>query len=259
MEMLIRCLGDKNVHSFCKSVCVVVPTYNESENLPELVERIFSLNLPRLSVLIVDDNSPDGTSETARRLSTKYIDKGAIQVLQRKTKSGLGTAYTHGFQCALDKGYEIIVQMDADLSHRPEYLPQMIKLLEEYDVVVGSRYLDKNGMDSEWGIHRKILSFCGNLGIKWVAGIQANDVTSGFKAFRAGTLKEIDWTKVRSSGFGFQAEVAFQCEKNGAKLLEYPIVFDERTRGKSKMSFAIICETVYRILLLRANSLLRLK
>jgi dolichol-phosphate mannosyltransferase len=234
---------------------VVVPTYNESENLPELTERIFSLNLPRLSVLIVDDNSPDRTAETARRLSLQY--KGAIQVLQRRMKSGLGTAYIEGFQSASAKGYEIIVQMDADLSHRPEYLPQMIDFLQEYDVVVGSRYIDKNGMDSEWGIHRKILSFCGNLGIRWVSGIQAKDVTSGFKVFRTRILKEIDWTKIRSSGFGFQAEVAFQCEKNGVKILEYPIVFDERTRGKSKMSFAIICETVYIILSLRANSLFR--
>lgn len=251
----MKCLSDKNAYSFRKSVCVVVPTYNESENLPELTERIFSLNLPRLSVLIVDDNSPDRTAETARRLSLQY--KGAIQVLQRSMKSGLGTAYIEGFQSALAKGYEIIVQMDADLSHKPEYLPQMIDFLQEYDVVVGSRYIDKSGMGSEWGIHRKILSFCGNLGIRWVSGIQANDVTSGFKAFRTGTLKEIDWTKIRSSGFGFQAEVAFQCEKNGVKILEYPIVFDERTRGKSKMSFAIICETVYIILSLRANSLFR--
>ena len=251
----MKCLSDKNAYSFRKSVCVVVPTYNESENLPELTERIFSLNLPRLSVLIVDDNSPDRTAETARRLSLQY--KGAIQVLQRRMKSGLGTAYIEGFQSASAKGYEIIVQMDADLSHRPEYLPQMIDFLQEYDVVVGSRYIDKNGMDSEWGIHRKILSFCGNLGIRWVSGIQAKDVTSGFKVFRTRILKEIDWTKIRSSGFGFQAEVAFQCEKNGVKILEYPIVFDERTRGKSKMSFAIICETVYIILSLRANSLFR--
>ena len=251
----MKCLSDKNAYSFRKSVCVVVPTYNESENLPELTERIFSLNLPRLSVLIVDDNSPDHTAETARRLSLQY--KGAIQVLQRGMKSGLGTAYIEGFQSASAKGYEIIVQMDADLSHRPEYLPQMIDFLQEYDVVVGSRYIDKNGMDSEWGIHRKILSFCGNLGIRWVSGIQAKDVTSGFKVFRTRILKEIDWTKIRSSGFGFQAEVAFQCEKNGVKILEYPIVFDERTRGKSKMSFAIICETVYIILSLRANSLFR--
>ena len=251
----MKCLSDKNAYSFRKSVCVVVPTYNESENLPELTERIFSLNLPRLSVLIVDDNSPDHTAETARRLSLQY--KGAIQVLQRRMKSGLGTAYIEGFQSASAKGYEIIVQMDADLSHRPEYLPQMIDFLQEYDVVVGSRYIDKNGMDSEWGIHRKILSFCGNLGIRWVSGIQAKDVTSGFKVFRTRILKEIDWTKIRSSGFGFQAEVAFQCEKNGVKILEYPIVFDERTRGKSKMSFAIICETVYIILSLRANSLFR--
>ncbi|MDP7626976.1 MAG: polyprenol monophosphomannose synthase [SAR202 cluster bacterium] len=251
----MKCFSDKNAYSFRKSVCVVVPTYNESENLPELTERIFSLNLPRLSVLIVDDNSPDRTAETARRLSLQY--KGAIQVLQRRMKSGLGTAYIEGFQSASAKGYEIIVQMDADLSHRPEYLPQMIDFLQEYDVVVGSRYIDKNGMDSEWGIHRKILSFCGNLGIRWVSGIQAKDVTSGFKVFRTRILKEIDWTKIRSSGFGFQAEVAFQCEKNGVKILEYPIVFDERTRGKSKMSFAIICETVYIILSLRANSLFR--
>jgi len=251
----VKCLSDKNGYSFRKSVCVVVPTYNESENLPELTERIFSLNLPRLSVLIVDDNSPDHTAETARRLSLQY--KGAIQVLQRRMKSGLGTAYIEGFQSASAKGYEIIVQMDADLSHRPEYLPQMIDFLQEYDVVVGSRYIDKSGMDSEWGIHRKILSFCGNLGIRWVSGIQAKDVTSGFKVFRTRILKEIDWTKIRSSGFGFQAEVAFQCEKNGVKILEYPIVFDERTRGKSKMSFAIICETVYIILSLRANSLFR--
>jgi len=251
----VKCFSDKNAYSFRKSVCVVVPTYNESENLPELTERIFSLNLPRLSVLIVDDNSPDRTAETARRLSLQY--KGAIQVLQRRMKSGLGTAYIEGFQSASAKGYEIIVQMDADLSHRPEYLPQMIDFLQEYDVVVGSRYIDKNGMDSEWGIHRKILSFCGNLGIRWVSGIQAKDVTSGFKVFRTRILKEIDWTKIRSSGFGFQAEVAFQCEKNGVKILEYPIVFDERTRGKSKMSFAIICETVYIILSLRANSLFR--
>ena len=251
----MKCFSDKNAYSFRKSVCVVVPTYNESENLPELTERIFSLNLPRLSVLIVDDNSPDRTAETARRLSLQY--KGAIQVLQRRMKSGLGTAYIEGFQSASAKGYEIIVQMDADLSHRPEYLPQMIDFLQEYDVVVGSRYIDKSGMDSEWGIHRKILSFCGNLGIRWVSGIQAKDVTSGFKVFRTRILKEIDWTKIRSSGFGFQAEVAFQCEKNGVKILEYPIVFDERTRGKSKMSFAIICETVYIILSLRANSLFR--
>ena len=251
----MKCLSDKNAYSFRKSVCVVVPTYNESENLPELTERIFSLNLPRLSVLIVDDNSPDHTAETARRLSLQY--KGAIQVLQRRMKSGLGTAYIEGFQSASAKGYEIIVQMDADLSHRPEYLPQMIDFLQEYDVVVGSRYIDKSDMDSEWGIYRKILSFCGNLGIRWVSGIQAKDVTSGFKVFRTRILKEIDWTKIRSSGFGFQAEVAFQCEKNGVKILEYPIVFDERTRGKSKMSFAIICETVYIILSLRANSLFR--
>lgn len=251
----MRNLSYENEYSSRKSVCVVVPTYNESENLSELTERIFSLNLPRLSVLIVDDNSPDRTAETAWRLSLQY--EGAIQVLHRKTRNGLGTAYIEGFQSALAKGYEIIVQMDADLSHRPEYLPKMIDLLREYDVVVGSRYIDKSSTDSEWGIHRKILSFCGNLGIRWISGIQANDVTSGFKAFCAGTLKEIDWTKVRSSGFGFQAEIAFHCEKNGLKVLEYPIVFEERTRGKSKMSLAIICETVYIILSLRANFLFR--
>ena len=251
------CLSYENAYPSRKSVCVVVPTYNESENLPELTERIFSLNLPRLAVLIVDDNSPDRTAQTARRLSLQY--KGAIQVLQRRMKRGLGTAYIEGFQSALAKGYEIIVQMDADLSHRPEYLPQMIDLLREYDVVVGSRYIDKSDTDNEWGIHRKILSFCGNLGIRWISGSQTNDVTSGFKAFCAGTLKEVDWTKIRSSGFGFQAEIAFHCEKNGVKVLEYPIIFDERTRGKSKMTFAIICETLCTILSLRANFLFRQK
>ena len=162
------------------SVCVVIPTYNEADNLASLVVRIFDLNIDGLRLIIVDDSSPDGTGELARSLSLEY----EIKVISRPSKEGLGTAYKEGFGFALSTDCNFVIQMDADLSHRPEYIPEMLELLKKYDVVVGSRYVDGGVTDQGWSRSRSILSGVGNFGIKLVAGINVNDATSGFKAFR---------------------------------------------------------------------------
>ena len=230
-------------------VAVVVPTYNEAENMPELVSRLFSLGIDDLRLYIVDDNSPDGTAEIARRLSAER--DGRIEVISRRAKLGLGTAYIAGFTRALDDGRDYIIQMDADLSHAPDHLPVMLRKLEDADVVVGSRYTEGGGSDPNWGIERRLLSAFGNHLIRFVTGLEVRDVTSGFKAYRADALSSLDMDAFRCKGFGFQSEVAYQCQSKGHVALEHPIIFIDRTKGKSKMSLHIIVEAVWKLTLLR--------
>ncbi len=230
-------------------VAVVVPTYNEAENLPELAGRLFALDLEDLRLFIVDDGSPDGTADVARRLSVEYDNR--IEVISRSGKQGLGTAYTAGFSRALQEDIEYVVQMDADLSHVPEEVPRMLAKLDGADVVVGSRYTGGGGLDPEWSAKRRMLSGGGNHLIRAVTGVNVRDVTSGFKAYRAGALRSLDLSRIRCVGFGFQAEIAHYCQANGLSVTEHPITFMERTRGESKMSIRIIAEAMWKLTLLR--------
>lgn len=230
-------------------VTVVVPTFNEAENLPELAKRIFALDIPNASIIVVDDGSPDGTGDVATELG-KQLD-GRVELIQRGTKMGLGTAYIAGFTQALTKGADYVVQMDADLSHRPEYIPAFLERLGEADVVVGSRYVPGGGVDESWGLSRRLLSAGGNFGIRAITALQVKDATSGFKAFRGSALRSLDLSDFRCKGFAFQAEVAHACQRRGYRVSEYPILFADRTKGRSKMSMAIVVEAVWRLLPLR--------
>ena len=231
------------------AVDVVVPTYNEAENLPELAERLFALDVSDIRIIVVDDGSPDGTAQVARTLAERY--GGRIQLIERQGKQGLGTAYTDGFARALEDGADYVVQMDADLSHAPEQVPAMLKALRKADVVVGSRYVSGGGVDKSWTVSRRILSSLANFGIRVVAGLKVKDVTSGFKAFRADALSRLDPAEFRCRGFGFQSEVAHACQRLRLNVVEHPIVFVDRAEGESKMSLWIALEAFWLLLPLR--------
>lgn len=226
-------------------VAVVVPTYNEVDNLPHLVDRIFSLGLEGVRLIVVDDASPDGTGRLATRLARRA--RGAIDVVQRDRKLGLGTAYVAGFKRALAEGADYIVQMDADLSHDPDGIPGMLEELREADVVVGSRYVQRASADPAWGPTRRRLSVVGNRGIRLLAGLRVRDTTSGFKAFRADALRAVDLDRLKCRGFGFQAEMAIVCQGLRLRVVERPISFRTRTRGRSKMSVGIVVEAIWRL------------
>ena len=230
-------------------MAVVVPTYNESETLPQLVEKVVAQGIDGLGFIVVDDGSPDGTGAIADGLANEFT--GVFIVLHREGKQGLGTAYMAGFQTALDAGAQNIVEMDADLSHPPEVLPGLIAELDEADVAVASRYTVGGGVDPGWSWARKQISYWGNVGIRLILGLEVKDATAGFKAFRRTTLERIGLDRLRLSGFGSQAEVAYRCEQTGLKVVEHPYVFMERTAGKSKMSFGIVVEAFFRLSWLR--------
>ena len=231
------------------STAVVVPTYNEAENLPILAERLFSLGVPDMRIIVVDDNSPDGTADVVRNLSERYDHR--LDLIERPAKNGLGTAYKEGFRRAIEQGADYVFQMDADLSHAPEYIPEFLMALDNADVVVGSRYTDGGGVDKEWRFRRHALSALANFGIRAIVGLKVKDSTTGFKAFRAEALEAIDFDKFRCKGFGFQAEVAFACQRRGHRVVEYPITFYDRAKGESKLSLGIILEALWRLFLLR--------
>jgi dolichol-phosphate mannosyltransferase len=231
------------------SVSVVVPTYNEAANLPELARRLFRLGFPDLTLVIVDDSSPDGTVDVALRLSEQY--HGSVQVIKRPRKQGLGTAYPAGFARALENRADYIVQMDADLSHAPEEVPSMIRLLEHSDIVIGSRYIEGGGVDADWSLWRRFLSYFANVAIRAIAGLRVKDATCGFKVYRAAVLRSLALDGFRCKGFGFQAEVAHACQRKGYAVTEHPIIFAERTHGSSKMSVTIALEAIWHLSFLR--------
>ena len=228
---------------------VVVPTFNEAENLPELARRLFALDIPNAKLIVVDDGSLDGTGKVATDLA-KQLD-GRIEVIQRDRKMGLGTAYVAGFSRALTDGADFVLQMDADLSHAPEYIPAFLQALKEADVVVGSRYVQGGQVDATWSRPRRLLSAAANLGIRSITSLKVRDTTSGFKAFRSSVLSSLELSQFRCKGFAFQAEMAHACQRRGYQISEYPIVFASRAKGRSKMSMAIILEAIWRLLPLR--------
>lgn len=228
------------------SVCVVMPTYNEAANLPAIVQKIFALNLPDLFMLIVDDNSPDDTGRLADALAATYPSR--LFVLHRPAKQGLGTAYVAGFAWALEHGASVVIQMDADFSHSPEYLPIMLDKIREYDVVVGSRYVAGGRVDDAWPLWRRFLSWWGSrVYARSILGLKVHDTTAGFKCLRREVLERIGLPQVRSNGYIFQVEIAYLCEKNGFRILEIPIYFEDRVHGKSKMSLRVNTEAAWRV------------
>jgi len=224
---------------------IVIPTYNEKENLPILVDELFALDIPNLTILIVDDNSPDGTGKIADDLMEKFPDK--ILVIHRKGKLGLGTAYITGFKYCLEQGADYIVQMDADFSHNPKKVIELLKRLEEADIAIGSRYISGGSLDENWSIFRKGLSAFGNLYTRAILRMPISDATGGFRAMKRTTLAGIPLDRVKSQGYAFQIEMAYVSYLNGFTFSEVPIYFANRTRGDSKMSLKIQLEAARRV------------
>jgi len=230
---------------------IIIPTYNESENIEELTHRIFDLGLD-LEILVVDDNSPDGTGEIAKRLAA---EDRRIHVLHREGKLGLGSAYVEGFKYALSNGYDLVFEMDADLSHDPSYIPDFLNKISEYDVVLGSRYLTGVNVVN-WPLKRLLLSYYANRFARLVTRLPVRDSTGGFKCFRREVLESIDLDKISSEGYAFQIEMSFLAWKKGFRICEIPIIFYDRRRGRSKLSSKDAREAAWMIWKLRLLSLL---
>jgi dolichol-phosphate mannosyltransferase len=234
-----------------KKALVIIPTYNEIQNIKKLIHQIIEI-LPEINILVVDDNSPDGTGEYVRELSS--VDS-RVKLLSRSGKLGLGTAYVAGFKYMLENGYEIAYQMDADFSHDPKELLNMQKEIENNDVVIGSRYI-KGVNVINWPMKRLLLSYFANKYTKTVTGIPVCDATGGFKCFRKEVLQTISLDKIKSNGYSFQIEMNFKAWKKGFRIKEIPIIFYDRTEGHSKMSKKIVHEAVFMVWKLRLRSIL---
>ena len=222
-------------------IMVVIPTYNEADNLPTMVGELLTLELPQVEILIVDDNSPDGTGEIADDLVKRHPER--MHVLHRTGKLGLGTAYVAGFTYAIEQGADLIVQMDADFSHSPGYILRLVEASKDYDVVVGSRYVSGGSLDERWSWWRYALSWWANsVYTRLILGVEVKDATAGFKCWRRATLEGIGLERVRSNGYVFQVEMAYLTEKLGYRFLEIPIHFEDRRIGQSKMTVPVKIE-----------------
>jgi dolichol-phosphate mannosyltransferase len=227
---------------------LVIPTYNEAETLPELVAGLRHLHLGPLYILIVDDNSPDGTGALAEEMAAAQPDQ--FGVLHRAGKLGLGSAYLTGFRRALELGAQAIGQMDADLSHSPDYLPGFLQTLEHADAVFGSRYIPGGRLSERWSLGRVLLSRFGNLYARTILGLKVRDATGGFRLWRAETLRGMPLDRIHSEGYVFQVEMAYVAQRLGYQVEEMPIYFEDRRLGRSKMSARIQVEAALRVWLL---------
>jgi len=226
---------------------IVIPTYNEKANLEKLLPQIFALPLENLSVLIVDDNSPDGTGQFAEQLSA---GEPRVKVLHRPQKAGLGRAYIAGFKQALAGGADYILEMDADLSHDPKYLPAILAAAANCDLVLGSRYVRGGGV-SNWNLTRRLISRFGNIYARLILSLPYHDLTGGFKCYRRAVLENIGLDDLSSVGYNFQIETTYQAHLKGYRICEVPIVFTERAEGQSKFDFKIMLESFWKVLRLR--------
>lgn len=226
---------------------VVIPTYNERENLPQIVDQLFK-HVPEIHILVVDDNSPDGTGHIADELSDRH--RGKLFVLHRVAKEGLGRAYVAGFKQALAMGYDYVLQMDADLSHDPAYLPAFLSGIGEADLVLGSRYLRGISVVN-WDFKRLLLSKMATRYVRFITGMKFSDATGGFKCWRRQTLQGIDLERIFSNGYLFQIETTYKALHQGFKISEIQIVFTERRSGRSKIDWRIIAEALIGVLKLR--------
>lgn len=229
-----------------------MPTYNEAENIEKIIPAVLAQS-PELDVLVIDDNSPDHTGAIVERMMR---ENARIKLLRRPGKLGLGTAYVEGFRYALAQGYDYCFEMDADFSHPPEKIPEMIALLKEYDLVIGSRYSDGISIVN-WPMKRLLLSYFACLYARKVTGCPVRDLTAGFKAYRCDMLRKLDLSQLKEDGYGFQIEIDFLIWRKGGRIKEIPIVFTERRAGVSKMSRRIIWRAFLLVLRLRLERLLR--
>lgn len=225
---------------------VIVPTYNEIENVKVLIPELMKLK-SQFDVLFVDDSSPDGTGQYISEISKQ---NSRVHLLSRTKKEGLGKAYIAGFNWGLDKGYDTLTEMDADFSHRPVDLDAILQIIDQHDVVIGSRYVP-GGQTVNWGIIRKLISRGGSLYSKIILGFPTNDWTGGFNTWKRQALIDIDLSSIQSNGYSFQIELKYKAQKKGYKIKEYPIVFEDRRVGQSKMSLKIVLEAFYKVWMIR--------
>ena len=232
---------------------VVIPTYNEAQNIEQIIDRILFQGIRSLDILVVDDNSPDGTAAIVERIAKSEPN---VHLLKRPAKAGLGTAYVAGFKYALQRDYDYIFEMDADFSHDPDEIPNFLKAIKEFDLVIGSRY--KCGVNViNWPLSRLVLSVGANKYTQLITGLPIKDCTGGFKCFRREVLEAIDLGKVVSDGYSFQIEMNFKAWRKGFKIAEIPIVFSDREAGSSKMSKKIIREAIWIVWKLKILSMLK--
>ena len=230
---------------------VIIPTYNEAENLPKITSALFALKIDDLEILDIDDASPDGTGQVADQLVLEYPQR--FHVIHRAGKLGLGTAYIQGFKWALEHGAKYIIHMDADFSHNPSYIPQFLALIPNYDIVVGSRYVKGGRLDERWAWYRRLLSWWANsVWVRIILGAKTMDATAGFKCWTAAALQRIDLDRIRSTGYIFQVEMCYLAEKLGFRIKEIPIYFEERRIGESKMDAYVKIEAALRVIELRS-------
>jgi len=233
---------------------VIIPTYNEIENIERIINEVFHYT-PDIHILVVDDNSPDGTAQLVKKLQEKYP---AVHLLQREKKDGLGQAYLAGFKFALQNGYEYIFEMDADFSHDPKEITNFLKAVDEADMVLGSRYI--RGVNVvNWPLRRLLLSYFANMYTRFVTGMPVQDATGGFKCIRREVLEAIDFDSIHSSGYAFQIELTFKAWRKGFKIKEIPIIFVDRVYGQSKLSRKIMWEAMFLVWKLRISSLFHKK
>lgn len=237
--------------SGARKALVCLPTYDERENLGPMVEAVLAA-APQADILVIDDNSPDGTGRLADELAAR---QPRIRVLHRAGKEGLGKAYLAGFAWALARDYGLVLEMDCDFSHDPRHLPELLAAAETADLVLGSRYV-RGGGTVNWGLGRKLISLGGSLYARTILGLSIRDLTGGFKCFRREVLEAIDFSKVRSNGYAFQIEMSFRAWKRGFRLKEIPIIFHDRVEGQSKMSKRIVREAIWMVWWLRLQGLL---
>ncbi len=235
-----------------KKAVVVVPTYNEALNVERLAREIHR-HVPEISILFVDDNSPDGTADVIKKMQQ---NNERILLLEREKKEGLGRAYIAGFRLALEKGFEYIFEMDADFSHDPKELPNFLKEMQQYDLVIGSRYI-KGVNVINWPLRRLLLSYFANVYTRVITGVPIQDCTGGYKCFRKEVLEAIDFDRIKSNGYAFQIELNVKAWKKGFKIKEIPIIFIDRVYGESKLSRRIMWEAVFLVWKLRFLSLIK--
>ena len=228
-----------------RNIIVIIPTYNEAENIQQIIEGVFSLGI-NASCLVIDDNSPDGTARLVEALKVRYTN---LHLITREKKLGFHSAYIEFFNYSLKSGYNTVVQMDADLSHQPADIPSLVSLLDKYDLVIASRYI-KGGGVLNWPLQRVLLSRLANLFAKTLLGIPINDLTSGFKAMKRGVLENINFSGIASKGYAFQIEMCLRAFRKNISIIEYPIIFQGRRKEKSKMSAGVILEAILKVLFL---------
>ncbi len=236
-----------------KKSLVIIPTFNEAENIKKLLKAIVHLNIPNLHALVVDDNSPDGTAKIVQELIT---NDSQIRLFQRPAKMGLGTAYVEGFKYALKEGFDFIFEMDADFSHDPKEIPRFLEKIEEYDLVIGSRYATGVNVIN-WPLSRLLISLAANTYSRVITRLPVHDCTSGFKCFRREVLESIDLDNISSDGYAFQIEMTFKAWRKGFKICEIPIIFIDRTKGDSKMSSKVMWEAAWVVWKLGLSNFLR--